>query len=587
MEIQPPSSIAQATARFTGLTNQQVQDSIRRIYPLRPIDTNIFSQNTKAAVSSTGGGTDYRESEHIEAHRILQGVVTNPWNSIHDIEVGKTDPFYKDSGASDIKDIIQHTIGHVTGAPDPHDPRYSFVDNLLKMKMYQKNMDNYHSYDYMKNLFLAQVEKGSTYYQTQAMRQNEEMSKQMMDRLESTPVLNHHTILKSTPINGGMVTPHKQRSREIFVNPTPYQQMNTKRKRLDDLHARFSARVPYERPPSPPAPAAPAAPAPAAPAPAQPHAPPPPPNAPFLTPQFYENAAYAGNLARTGAGAVFTGAGQALQAAWAGANAYDQQIGREMDLLYGYDTGAPADGGDGGAPPATPGGPPATPGAGGGDGGGGGGPPATPATGGRGGRGRGGGGGGGPPATPAATAAATPGAPLRSHQPEVDQVNRVVNQPIAPPTFIPFVPGQQEREFALSQIAELVENHRAEEEYIERTKRQTEQMRQRTQEIEAALETSRNRMNEANRLYSIHPKGSPAPITPVNSGSTPVTVWQPVSENLQQTRQQFNNPVATGAGPTQNPQRSSRFRNMDPTTLFNTEPPNGGSLHGGYGLGDY
>jgi hypothetical protein len=240
MEIQQPSSVGQATALFTGLTRKQVEDTIKRIFPYRAFDTNLHSKNTAAAISSTGSFTDFREKEHIEAHRLLQGVITNPWNSIHDIDQGKADPFYYDSGVSDIEDIIQRTIGHPTGSPDAHDPRYTFIENLLKMKMYQKGVDNEHSYDYMTNLFLSQVDKGATYYQTQAMRQNEEMAKQTMGKLQNTPILNHHTILKTTNLTQGMNPPHKHRRREITINPTPTHQNNPQRARLDDLHHRFT-----------------------------------------------------------------------------------------------------------------------------------------------------------------------------------------------------------------------------------------------------------------------------------------------------------------------------------------------------------
>lgn len=240
MEIQQPSSVGQATALFTGLTRKQVEDTIKRIFPYRAFDTNLHSKNTLAAISATGSLTDYREKEYIEAHRLLQGIITNPWNSIHDIDAGKADPFYYDSGISDIEDIIQRTIGHPTGSPDTHDPRYTFIENLMKMKMYQKGVDNEYSYDYMTNLFLSQVEKGSTYYQTQAMRQNEEMAQNTMNQLQSRPVLDHHTILKNTHINQGMIAPHKHRRREITINPTPTEQTNVRRAKLDDLHHRFT-----------------------------------------------------------------------------------------------------------------------------------------------------------------------------------------------------------------------------------------------------------------------------------------------------------------------------------------------------------
>lgn len=250
MEIQPPSSVAQATAPFTGLSRKQVEDTIRRIYPYRTLDTNLHSLNTREAISSSGLPTDFREREFIEGHRMLQGIVTNPWTSIHDIQQGKADPFYFDSGASDMEDILQKTIGKPTGAPDVNDPRLSFVENLMKLKQFNKGIDNERGYDYMKNLFLSQVEKGSTYYQTQAMRQNEGFTKHMMNKLQSRPPLDKHEILKNTHINKGMVRPHKHRYREVVINPTPGHQNNHKRAKLDDLHERFTSHIARGPPPS-------------------------------------------------------------------------------------------------------------------------------------------------------------------------------------------------------------------------------------------------------------------------------------------------------------------------------------------------
>jgi hypothetical protein len=242
MEIQQPSSVGQATAPYTGLTQRQVQDTIKRIYPYRALNTLLHSKNAQEAISSTGSYTDFKERDYIEAHRLLQGVITNPWQSIHDIEAGKADPFYYDSGVSDIQDIQQKTIGTVTGASDARDPRAGFIDNLMKMKMFQKKLDNDHSYGYMTNLFLTQVENGSTYYQTQALRQNAELGQRTSRQLASRPAIDHHTIIKNTNM-GSMSAPHSQRKRNVVYNPTPQFTHNVKRAKLDDLHHRFTKHI--------------------------------------------------------------------------------------------------------------------------------------------------------------------------------------------------------------------------------------------------------------------------------------------------------------------------------------------------------
>lgn len=242
MEIQQPSSVGQATALFTGLTQAQVQDTIRRIYPYRALNTNLHSKNGQEAISSTGSYTDFKEKDFIEAHRLLQGIITQPWQSIHDIESGKADPFYYDSGVSDIKDIQQQTIGRVTGASEARDPRTGFVDNLLKLKVFQKQMDNDYSYGYLTNLFQTQLENGSTYYQTQAMRQNAEHAVHTNNQIMQRPPIDHHVFLKGLPM-GHLEAPHNQRKRKLVYNPQPLFTSNTRRTKLDNLHHRFTKHI--------------------------------------------------------------------------------------------------------------------------------------------------------------------------------------------------------------------------------------------------------------------------------------------------------------------------------------------------------
>lgn len=238
MQIQPPNSVGQATALFTGLTRDQVLDSIKRIQPFRPINTNLHSKNALAASSVTSSSTDFREKDMIEAHRLLQGIVTNPWLSVHDIRQGKTDPFYYDAGLSDIRDLEQNKIGRVTGAPEVNDPRHSFVENLLKLKIYQRGVDNDLRGDYLKNLFLTQLENGSTYYQTQAMRQNESLAKLHVEKsMNSTPISKDVAL---SHIPGTMKPPHRPRYREIVVRSNPYTNHSIHRDRLDKLHNRFT-----------------------------------------------------------------------------------------------------------------------------------------------------------------------------------------------------------------------------------------------------------------------------------------------------------------------------------------------------------
>lgn len=238
MEIQPPSSIDQATSLFTGLTENQVANSISRTYPLRPINTSILSKNALEAVSSTNSTNDFRQKDMIEANRLLQGVITNPWSSVREIEQGKTDPFYYDAGLSDIRDLEQNRIGTVTGAPDVQDPRLSFVENLLKLKTFQRGVDNDLRHDYLKNLFLTQVENGSTYYQNQLQRQMEALQQKVDLEITTRPPISETVILKNVSTPAKPAERPKKRAMLLPSNPmTPH---SGSRNRLEQLRNRFS-----------------------------------------------------------------------------------------------------------------------------------------------------------------------------------------------------------------------------------------------------------------------------------------------------------------------------------------------------------
>lgn len=232
MEIQPPSSISQANALFTGLSQQQISDCIRRIFPYTLKErTDHLNQ---PATTMTGNTNDYREKDYIEAHRLLQGIVLHPWRSVEDIEQGKTDIYYHDLGYDDVSDLQSLNVGRVTGAPEMNDPRTAFIGNMLKMKEFQKNIDKEFSYQYMKDLFVTQLDKGSTYYQAQAQKQIDGMSQFMVDRLASIQPLPMNVAIRN--VDYGNITPSKKRYRDIVVKSQPFYTQNVKRARLDHIY---------------------------------------------------------------------------------------------------------------------------------------------------------------------------------------------------------------------------------------------------------------------------------------------------------------------------------------------------------------
>jgi hypothetical protein len=245
MEIQPPSSVAEATVKYSGWTREQVDNAIQRIWPYRSINTLKHSSDTVAALSSTGSSTDFREEERIEGHRLLQGFIENPWTSIHDVEIGKMDPFYLSVPHEDMADLYQHTIGKPTGVSDAKDPRLSFTENLLKLKEFQRGMDNEHSYQYLQHLFTTQISNGKTYYQHQAEKQNQDHADAIFRKMQNLPGMDASEHYRQTAITQGIVKAYPtEKKRQFTIHNHPIYQFNKKRAKLDQLQERFGKYLP-------------------------------------------------------------------------------------------------------------------------------------------------------------------------------------------------------------------------------------------------------------------------------------------------------------------------------------------------------
>lgn len=239
MEIQPPSSISQANALFTGLSQQQISDSIRRIFPFKVKERT--DHLVQPATTVTSSSNDYREKEYAEAYRLLHGVVLHPWRSVQDIEQGKTDVRYYDIGYDDISDLQSLNVGRVTGAPELNDPRTAFVGNMLKMKEFQKNIDNEFSYQYMKDLFTTQLDKGSTYYQAQYQKQQEGMNQFMVEKLSNIQPLSMNVAIRN--VDYGNLAPSHGNPRDIVVKSQSLYTENKKRARLDTIYEKVASTV--------------------------------------------------------------------------------------------------------------------------------------------------------------------------------------------------------------------------------------------------------------------------------------------------------------------------------------------------------
>lgn len=164
MEIPPSSSIAQATAYFTGYSEEEQKRQILSLFPHSGPNVLLESTDREQAISFTGEATDFLMADRIEGHRILQGHLMYPFHEQAEIFNHKFDPLYFD-GSEDYQNfnVQENLIGRPLGANVLQDHRLAFVDNLLKLKEYQ-SANSALDDDYLKQLYLTNTEKGAQYY---------------------------------------------------------------------------------------------------------------------------------------------------------------------------------------------------------------------------------------------------------------------------------------------------------------------------------------------------------------------------------------------------------------------------------------
>jgi len=176
MEIPPASSFSQVSALFNDLSANERQKELLGLSPFETPNVHVQSSNIRQASSHTGIDVEFRTQDNHEGHRILNGPLLYPFQEKAQIFNHKFDPFYYDgSELDDSFNVQENLIGTPLGASSLEDPRLSYVKNMLHMKELHGANDPLAD-DYLKNLYMTNVEKGSNYYQNQLDKLDASMS---------------------------------------------------------------------------------------------------------------------------------------------------------------------------------------------------------------------------------------------------------------------------------------------------------------------------------------------------------------------------------------------------------------------------
>lgn len=162
------SSVPQATAYFTGYTNDEQKKAIVSIQPESFTNRHLDSLNITEARSFTGEEKEFRQEDFIKAYRQYNGFIHYPFHSVAEITNHVFDPSYFDGSESAPENfnVQENLIGTPLGATELHDPRLVYIDSLLKLKGYQagnRPLDD----SYIKQLYMLQNEKSANYYTNQ------------------------------------------------------------------------------------------------------------------------------------------------------------------------------------------------------------------------------------------------------------------------------------------------------------------------------------------------------------------------------------------------------------------------------------
>lgn len=171
MEIPPESSYAQCSALFTGYSSGDVNKKILSLTPDPGFNFLNESTNRQVAYTSTGSISDFRVDDFKEASKIFNGIQKYPYSNSAQIFNYKFDPYYFDGSENEPNfNVQENLIGTPLGTSLLEDPRLTYTKNLLMLKEYQGQEQQLND-AYIKELYMVNTEKGSTYYQNMLERQ--------------------------------------------------------------------------------------------------------------------------------------------------------------------------------------------------------------------------------------------------------------------------------------------------------------------------------------------------------------------------------------------------------------------------------
>ena len=171
MEIPPESSYAQCSALFTGYSSGDVNKKILSLTPDPGFNFLNESTNRQVAYTSTGSISDFRIDDFKEASKIFNGIQKYPYSNSAQIFNYKFDPYYFDGSENEPNfNVQENLIGTPLGTSLLEDPRLTYTKNLLLLKEYQGQEQQLND-AYIKELYMVNTEKGSTYYQNMLERQ--------------------------------------------------------------------------------------------------------------------------------------------------------------------------------------------------------------------------------------------------------------------------------------------------------------------------------------------------------------------------------------------------------------------------------
>lgn len=167
MEIHPSSSISQAGALFTDFSEEKKKKEAFNIFPYAGPNILLESTNRDVATSFTSDESGLFLSEKLEGEKMIQGQLMYPFPTNPILEHNYYDPSYFDGSIIDENfNVQENLIGTPLGVSHLHDPRLSYVENMLKLKEHHSNNSGLDD-AYLKELFMTNIHRGTDYYLNQ------------------------------------------------------------------------------------------------------------------------------------------------------------------------------------------------------------------------------------------------------------------------------------------------------------------------------------------------------------------------------------------------------------------------------------